>query len=131
MMRHEVTGIPRQQRRFKMLGRRTKLGSSLLIRKQGRALRDDIRKRAPKDTGAYARSIRSEVKRGVTGSTIAVFTEHPAAHRLEYGFVGADSLGRVYAQEPRPHWRPAIAAAEKRLPKTFRKMVRDSVRKES
>lgn len=29
-------------------------------------------------------------------------------HRLEYGFIGTDSLGRKYAQPPFPHFRPAL-----------------------
>ena len=32
----------------------------------------------------------------------------PQTHRLEYGFVGNDSLGRIYYQPPFPHFRPAL-----------------------
>lgn len=31
----------------------------------------------------------------------------PYARRIEFGFVGADSLGRVYNQAPKPYMRPA------------------------
>lgn len=40
-------------------------------------------------------------------TSIMVYTYHPAAMRLEWGFVGTDSLGRNYAQPPYPHVRPA------------------------
>lgn len=33
----------------------------------------------------------------------------PQARRLEYGFVGTDSLGRQYHQPAFPHFRPALA----------------------
>lgn len=58
-----------------------------------------IRARAPRDTGHYADNT---IK--VVGNT--VFSDHPAARRLEFGFIGVDSLGRHYAQMPRPHWTP-------------------------
>ncbi len=34
----------------------------------------------------------------------------PYGRRLEYGFVGADSLGRVYHQRAQPYMRPAAAS---------------------
>lgn len=54
-------------------------------------------------TGAYRNSFL--VARGTNG--YRVYTAAPQAHRLEYGFIGTDSLGRVYAQGPFPHIRPA------------------------
>lgn len=45
----------------------------------------------------------------------AVYTEAPQGRRLEYGFVGADSLGRVYNQPPYPHVGPAVEAIEPKL----------------
>lgn len=35
-------------------------------------------------------------------------SDAPQAMRLEYGFVGTDSRGRIYNQPPYPHWGPAI-----------------------
>lgn len=37
----------------------------------------------------------------------SVGTDRAQAARLEYGFVGPDSLGRVYDQQPYPHMGPA------------------------
>lgn len=39
---------------------------------------------------------------------VSVSTDAPQANRLEYGFYGADSMGRVYRQAPLPHVRPAV-----------------------
>lgn len=80
--------------------------------------RDEVRKNAQgrpgpnKVTGAYWNSIFVLVKRQkkmFRKSTIetGVFTFHPAANRLESGFVGKDAMGRHYNQPPFQHWGPA------------------------
>jgi hypothetical protein len=58
-------------------------------------------------TGDYRRSW--TVVLGVRGGdrTAVVGTMKPQGRRLEYGFVGADSLGRHYDQPPYPHVNPA------------------------
>ncbi|MFB7446007.1 HK97 gp10 family phage protein [Streptomyces mirabilis] len=59
-------------------------------------------------TGDYRRSWTHEVY--VTGDMVSgvVGTNKPQARRLEYGFVGVDSLGRVYDQPPYAHVGPAV-----------------------
>ena len=49
---------------------------------------------APYRTGTYRRSIHHVL----AGFTLMIGTNVPYARRLEYGFSGADSLGRVYHQ---------------------------------
>lgn len=39
--------------------------------------------------------------------TAEVYSDAPQARRLEYGFVGIDSIGRYYRQPPFPHVEPA------------------------
>jgi Bacteriophage HK97-gp10, putative tail-component len=56
-------------------------------------------------TGKYRDSIK--IKK-VTADGMAFGSNHPAAARLEYGFVGRDSLGREVVAPPYPHFRPAI-----------------------
>lgn len=56
-------------------------------------------------TGRYRRSITTYL---VTSSKMVFGSNAPQAWRLEKGFVGTDSLGREYHQEPRPHFLPAI-----------------------
>lgn len=42
------------------------------------------------------------------GPAWEAYTDAPQANRLEYGFVGADRLGRHFNQAPRPHWGPPV-----------------------
>lgn len=58
-------------------------------------------------TGNYRRSINSTVVLSGQALIGTVGTAAPQARRLEYGFVGADRLGRVYDQPPFPHFGPA------------------------
>ncbi|MFC7219663.1 hypothetical protein ACFQLX_16045 [Streptomyces polyrhachis] len=61
-------------------------------------------------TGDYRRSWTHEVS--VAGGVVSgvVGMSRPQARWLEYGFVGPDSLGRVYHQSPYPHVGPAVEA---------------------
>lgn len=59
-------------------------------------------------TGDYRRSWTHEVSTDGFSVIAVVGTNKPQGRRLEYGFVGADSLGRVYNQPPFPHVGPAV-----------------------
>ena len=63
-------------------------------------------------TGQYRASW--DVKVNVAGGRVStvVFTDAPQPRRLEYGFVGVDSLGRQYRQPPYPHIEPAFRQTE-------------------
>lgn len=63
--------------------------------------------RAP--TGDYRRSWAEKFTITNGNPTVYVGTHKPQGRRLEMGFVGADSLGRVYRQPPYPHVAPAFA----------------------
>lgn len=49
------------------------------------------------------------------GAMCTLATDAPQGRRLEFGFVGADSLGRVYNQPPFPHVQPALPFIEATL----------------
>jgi hypothetical protein len=55
-------------------------------------------------TGTLRRSIRTEP----VGTDIVVGSDVPYARRIEFGFNGYDSLGRLYHQSARPYLRPAF-----------------------
>jgi len=75
-------------------------------------------------TGDYRRSITLEVSaEGVDNIAADVYTNSEQGARLEYGFVGVDSLGRVFSQSPFPHFHPAGDLIEPR----FQAAVRDQV----
>ena len=59
-------------------------------------------------TGQYRASW--DVRMSTEGGQIKaqVFSDASQAGRLEYGFVGVDSLGRHYRQPPYPHVEPAF-----------------------
>lgn len=59
-------------------------------------------------TGDLRESIGSTVQESEGNVTGIVFAGAPYARRLEFGFVGRDSLGRSYGQAPRPFLRPAL-----------------------
>lgn len=58
-------------------------------------------------TGDYRRSIALEIDKTPNTIQARVGTNKPQGRRLEFGFVGTDSLGRTYNQPPYPHFGPA------------------------
>lgn len=65
-------------------------------------------------TGDYRGSWRSEDVPEADPSAVSrsVGTDRAQARRLEYGFVGTDSLGRTYDQPPYEHHGPAVDVIE-------------------
>lgn len=61
-------------------------------------------------TGDYRNSV--SLERIVAGPTASseVYTERPQGYRLEFGFQGVDSLGRMRSSPPLPHFMPALYA---------------------
>jgi len=68
-------------------------------------IENDAKRKAPYRTGTLRRSIHTE--RG-DGMSVLIGTNVPYAARLEFGFMGADSRGRMYHQPARPYLRPAF-----------------------
>ena len=68
-------------------------------------IENDAKRKAPYKTGTLKRSIHTE--RG-DGMSVLIGTNVPYAARLEFGFMGADSRGRMYHQAARPYLRPAF-----------------------
>lgn len=68
----------------------------------------------PEDvTGDYVDSWRTGDARGHDPGEVSrsVYSTDPAAHRLEFGFVGTDELGRHVDAPPYPHLWPAVQAS--------------------
>lgn len=82
-------------------------------------------------TGDYRGSWSTEFSGGAVGGSVStratVGTNKPQARRLEYGFVGADVLGRVYNQAPRPHVQPAVDAVGPQFASAMERAVGDAV----
>lgn len=85
-----------------------------LVRRYGRELQRRVRENASGRpgpnviTGEYRESIKYSPFKLSQGLGAEVYSDAPQAFRLEYGFVGVDSIGRHYNQPPFPHFRPAI-----------------------
>lgn len=81
-----------------------------LVRHHGQILRTKVMAKASGRpgpnivTGDYRRSWQLQI----SGSHAIVGTNAPQGRRLEQGFYGMDSLGRVYSQPPYPHAGPAF-----------------------
>lgn len=58
-------------------------------------------------TGDYNRSITLEYQASGNKASSTIGTNKAQGRRLEFGFSGADRLGRVYNQPPLPHFGPA------------------------
>ena len=86
--------------------------------------------RTPYKTGTYRRSFHMEtVEKSSERCRVEVGTDAPQARRLEYGFVGADKLGRVYNQAARPHIRPALDENRGAAVDEFRAAIGDTIRR--
>ncbi|MGW0822517.1 HK97 gp10 family phage protein [Streptomyces sp. NPDC002845] len=78
-------------------------------------------------TGDYRRSWTHEVSANAVSVTAVVGTSKPQARRLEFGFVGQDSLGRVFNQPPFPHVGPAVEEIRPLFLTTLGETIRDGL----
>jgi len=80
-------------------------------------------------TGDYRGSWRSEpLADGSDETSRSVGTDRAQANRLEYGFVGTDSLGRQYDQQPYPHHGPAVDVIEPNFHEAMAKVAEKAIR---
>lgn len=108
----------------------TEVATRAIVRKYGALLQTRIKAKASgrpgpnAPTGDYRRSWGTRYF-GLPGGVIVaqVGTNEPQGRRLEMGFVGADSLGRVYNQAPLPHVGPAVQEIEPEFVKAMEEMV--------
>lgn len=59
-------------------------------------------------TGEYRRSISLDFQASGPTASSTVYTPLPQGYRLEFGYTGVDSLGRVTQSAPFPHFIPAL-----------------------
>lgn len=114
--------------RLRQVSERTARDAQRTVRRFGLLLEARVKANAsgrpgPRaQTGDYRRSINSEVAGDGEVFTATVGTGAPQAARLEYGFVGADRLGRVYNQPPFPHFGPAVLATRPEFVEAMRRL---------
>lgn len=79
-------------------------------------------------TGDYRRSWNVRFQRSGGALTADVGTNKPQGRRLEFGFHGADSLGRNYSQPAFPHVWPAVQQIAKPYEAAIVRAVNAAVR---
>jgi len=110
----EVRGGTEAASSLRMAGKDIDKKVQSLVRHHGQLLRTRTMAKASGRpgpnvvTGDYRRSWQLEFKGSGASSKSTVGTNAPQGRRLEQGFYGMDSLGRVYSQPPFPHAGPAF-----------------------
>lgn len=133
-----VTGFSELRLRVKYLIEAARFGLKAGVGEAASAFEQEAKAIVPIDTGLLRDSIHIEHRedtdrRQVMAVTPVVEAENPwgidppYARRIEYGFVGADSLGRVYNQPPQPYMRPAFETRKEEAIQTIKDSVRDEV----
>lgn len=94
----------------------------VVVARQGAVLQTKVKANAsgrpgPRvQTGDYRRSIGLTVRRQARSVVAEVGTNAVQGFRLELGFYGVDSLGRLYHQDPLPHFQPAVDSMRSEFP---------------
>lgn len=74
------------------------------VQAAGDAYVRDVMKVAPVRTGQYRSNMRADAMIEGGNPVCKCGDPMPQTRRLEFGFHGADRLGRIYNQAPNPHW---------------------------
>jgi len=109
----EVNGIPGMESNLKSVMKAVADALEELLTDGAIMLEDKAREtliaNGSVDTGALRDSIRHDtLEKSRDRVTVGVGSNIVYANRIEYGFVGADSLGRFYNQPPKAFLRPAF-----------------------
>ena len=107
----------------RMSGCEKDVGTALVAGAQ--LVRNEARLRAPRVSGTLRKSIEVGNLQSFAGDVyVEVGTNLVYARRVEYGFNGADSLGRVYHQAAQPYLEPACEAKAREVGEEVEKAVR-------
>ena len=91
-------------------------------------IENEAKQLAPVKTGTLRRSIHHTLTTSTeTACNIALGPDTPYARRLEFGFVGTDSLGRRYHQAARPYMRPAFDSKQDESRKEMKAAAADLI----
>ena len=114
-----VQGADTASLKFKYLIKAAQKGLALSVPEAALLFQEEAKSIVPVDTGRlrdgiHTEQVTDELDRQVLMVTPVVEASNkegfdpPYARRIEYGFVGADSLGRIYNQAAQPYMRPAF-----------------------
>lgn len=89
-------------------------------------------RKAPKVTRTLSRSIQvGEPETDATRITVKIGTDVEYARRIELGFVGADSLGRMFDQAGKPYMQPALDESRHQMTNKVGQAIRAMIRARS
>lgn len=121
MVTVHLVGLPEFDRAVEAMLLRVQAGTAVGVHEAGKAVvkaiqgHMDGRPGPNRVTGNLYRSLRSDPVQSVAGGWgRAIYPDGsaaPYARRIELGFVGADSRGRVYNQPPYPYFAPGLEDA--------------------
>jgi HK97 gp10 family phage protein len=93
---------------------------------------NEAKRRTPYITGTLRRSLHAEITSSSRHRVdAAVGTDVAYARRIELGFAGRDSRGRVFHQPPQPYLRPAFDTKRDAAIEAMTGAMRDQLRKAS
>lgn len=120
----QLVGVDTVSLRTKALIAAARRGMSDGISEGAQLLVTEAQSIVPVDTGALRDSIHAELVTATdTKIEVAVMPDTPYAARIEFGFVGRDSLGRMYHNVAQPYMRPAFDNKQDEVRQTIKDHV--------
>ncbi len=109
MISFRLSGMDTVEAALQQRLERARVASAPAVLAAAQLFEDEAKVHTPVLTGANRDSIHTDLVVD-TGNqaTAQVMPGMPYSRRLEFGFIGLDSLGRMYNQGPRPYMRPAF-----------------------
>ncbi len=124
----KVSGYEQIERNLKSIQRAMSNALEDIVRVGAYPIENEAKALAPVKTGTLRRSIHTEIaEKTVTRVVARIGPSVPYGARLEFGFVGRDSLGRHYDQAPRPYMRPAFEAKKQEAYEEMRAIARQTI----
>ncbi len=104
----DISPLMRMSKDIQRVGENVKKSERPVVKLIGNEYKSDVQAIIQVKTGTLRRDIHVEMSEEGGHPVALVGTNQPQARRLEKGFIGRDSLGRLYNQAPQPRWRPAF-----------------------
>lgn len=124
----------RAERALQALVLRVEGATPALLQAAGRAAATHARSHMGSRPGPHIITgrLHSSLRVRTDGRRVLVYpsgSAAPYARRIELGFVGTDSLGRVYNQPPYPYFRPGVRRAARDMGTTARNVWAAAIRR--
>jgi HK97 gp10 family phage protein len=120
----QLQGLDALSLKVRYLRDGARLGLKLGVSEAAGLFEAEAKEIVPVDTGALRDSIHTEsVIDNPEEQQLAIDPDTPYAARIEFGFVGVDSLGRHYHQAAQPYMRPAFDMKQNEA----RQVIKDGV----